>query len=1226
MKHIKQRVAVLLAVLLMIPTEPVLAAQVTPTTIYEEKGKDSPITEVVDEVSFNTGNCKYSVVSKEDFFDNELGDAFFEDDGSFTINIPEENPFFPYEVQFTCNGEVTNQWFMTPDDSVEIGGHTFYVSAYFDDTVVTQMSLNVAGDVVTVYPEEKEFIDGNGAMELSLLPLDEVHLSVALTGYTPTELTMVSIAEIFTGDKALKNTDKVMWVYETYDDDYTISSSGDKIDMSYQTQYGSNQYEMIVGDDDQLAADNIRYIVNVEVTQSEDWLVPTVCTQDDKGSRTDITVSKSYYYDYGMKYLYIYTPSDEFGDATQAYVSLRLNDFVFDNVKYSSLKIYDGQFDSVSEAMSSTDITDKIWSADMTEKDAGYVLQKNESKWITIVTFDSLGNATGCMSIRLRLYVTGNNVSVDSLYYKSGYITRWVRDSVAREYKDGCYYITQTLYKGYAADDIYYLSMDYSEAGISCPDKVTAAYVGQYSKIAEAQSAGANDIKEALFGDEGYASNYSQGVYFTIFVGADGSEQEVYLYCVKAEEGDELSSSTYVTFYNLKDNNGSYVPAYVVNSREDSYGEYNYVSILVDKDVNLHALAPVFSVAEGVNLYATGSSSPEISGESVHDFSNGSVQYTASAEDGTHLKNYWLQIVKAEENIGKLYINSLADSESNTRVEDGVIYSTREVMMDEYHSNIHDIFLANMGTEDIAALSVELVSNTVELDEYWTLSGDYDLSGFKGTTKDTYYGGLSNLAKIRIKAMDGIENGTDVSGTLTIKSGNDNLMVLTLTGTIGNPCITTKEIPQAVKYVPYGTMIQNNNKYSWNEVSYKLTSGKLPNGMEVKPNGELYGVPTETGEFTFTVRMSNSSDYFSDSIMTYTLVVVENTDENVEAATDQGYDLIERVQDMTLGEEFDQTLVSTGTYAEFVAVYLDGVKLEEGTDYDSEEGSTRITIRGQTLTSSDSEGTHTLGIEFRTDDTELLMRAAQNYDILSGDDTDDEDSNDGDDDNSDDNSGSTDDETDNDNVDSDSGDSTDDETDVESSDSNSTNNEATNTTNSSNSVNNEVSKSENNASDTNNSEVNSDNGNVTADSNTKDEASVDINASTTVQYTITAGDSLWKIAEKYYGSGSYWERIFKDNAATISNPEKIYVGQVIVINLSQNDTAISDTPASDSGSGTSAIVGNTYMVQSGDTLWKIANKVYGRGWLWREIYKANADIIADPGHIYEGQIIKIPEI
>ena len=48
-------------------------------------------------------------------------------------------------------------------------------------------------------------------MELSLLPLMEREMAVDLTGYTPAELSMVSLGEIFKGNQALKDTDKVMW-------------------------------------------------------------------------------------------------------------------------------------------------------------------------------------------------------------------------------------------------------------------------------------------------------------------------------------------------------------------------------------------------------------------------------------------------------------------------------------------------------------------------------------------------------------------------------------------------------------------------------------------------------------------------------------------------------------------------------------------------------------------------------------------------------------------------------------------------------------------------------------------------------------------------------------------------------------------------------------------------------------------------------------------------------
>ncbi|MDD2972941.1 MAG: hypothetical protein PHE02_12525 [Lachnospiraceae bacterium] len=83
-------------------------------------------------------------------------------------------------------------------------------------------------------------------------------------------------------------------------------------------------------------------------------------------------------------------------------------------------------------------------------------------------------------------------------------------------------------------------------------------------------------------------------------------------------------------------------------------------------------------------------------------------------------------------------------------------------------------------------------------------------------------------------------------------------------------------------------MIQNNNKYTWSSVRYKMEDGTLSAGMEVKSNGELYGVPRENGTFTFTVSMENGYYSFKSSSRTYTLTVLENTDQNVEYTSESG--------------------------------------------------------------------------------------------------------------------------------------------------------------------------------------------------------------------------------------------------------------------------------------------------------------------------------------------------
>lgn len=50
-----------------------------------------------------------------------------------------------------------------------------------------------------------------------------------------------------------------------------------------------------------------------------------------------------------------------------------------------------------------------------------------------------------------------------------------------------------------------------------------------------------------------------------------------------------------------------------------------------------------------------------------------------------------------------------------------------------------------------------------------------------------------------------------------------------------------------------------------------------------------------------------------------------------------------------------------------------------------------------------------------------------------------------------------------------------------------------------------------------------------------------------VFHTVVKGDNLWKIAEKYLGSGARNKEIFEANRPMLSDPDKIYPGQVLRI-------------------------------------------------------------------------------
>ncbi|MBA3532429.1 MAG: LysM peptidoglycan-binding domain-containing protein, partial [Ardenticatenales bacterium] len=48
-------------------------------------------------------------------------------------------------------------------------------------------------------------------------------------------------------------------------------------------------------------------------------------------------------------------------------------------------------------------------------------------------------------------------------------------------------------------------------------------------------------------------------------------------------------------------------------------------------------------------------------------------------------------------------------------------------------------------------------------------------------------------------------------------------------------------------------------------------------------------------------------------------------------------------------------------------------------------------------------------------------------------------------------------------------------------------------------------------------------------------------------YTVQSGDSLSKIAQRFYGDGSRWKTIYEANRDKISNPDMIHAGLVLTI-------------------------------------------------------------------------------
>ena len=75
-------------------------------------------------------------------------------------------------------------------------------------------------------------------------------------------------------------------------------------------------------------------------------------------------------------------------------------------------------------------------------------------------------------------------------------------------------------------------------------------------------------------------------------------------------------------------------------------------------------------------------------------------------------------------------------------------------------------------------------------------------------------------------------------------------------------------------------------------------------------------------------------------------------------------------------------------------------------------------------------------------------------------------------------------------------------------------------------------------------------------------------------------------------------------------------------NLASPVTAPSPTTAA--APTASAAGGTPYTIESGDTLLGISEKQYGDATLWRRIFDANKDVIADPDALSVGTKIQIP--
>ena len=958
----------------------------TPLDVEEtDTGESTP--EIPDTVIYNLGSLEVTVGHDE-----------FAGDGSFTIEL-EADAFFPYEVQFQYNGATTTEWFETPESTVEIGGHVFSVrSEAVNPTAITQMGFTIGSDYIPVRPEAKTFTHTVFSF-FSLVPLETKKLTIDLTGRTPGQLknaklsTIVGAVNVAAGGTPIDGSEAVVWLKKsseyTTSDNYAVVSdqSTATIDLTPTSNSAiSVTLDMIVGTADQLDETNIRYIVKVDVTPFNDFLMFELYTKDNPSQNLTIN-SFSYNADSSRYALWVNPPFTEEA-LTRLGMSLGSSFTGF------TAKVYKGKYESVAEITTAlsqgytSELTSLIWDQTMSDPSAGYDDDDPKDYRLFTLVLEKGGEVTDVFWFWVICYPESNSISFSRLWNSDGSSSY---SSYSSAYNGGTRTYTITMPSGTSASADYSACFYYFYRGTSDITHITKAVVGHFDTLEAATAL--PDIKDKLLPSNpytyspgmGHTANYSgEGVKFTVFDDEGGVFKVIVKTVDGAPEDINRPSGSEDTNFRITGADGiSSSNQYVVPYNHDSYYRNGYQTVLVlDKGTtNLGALKPTFWNASTAKVFAGDPSKQQTSGSSQHDFSGGPVQYSVSAENKTNSKNYWVTFVEKYTGGSKLFVNGV----------NGPDGAKRQIFLNGAYDYVHDIFIANVGDAELTGLSVELNATNVKLDDYWTINdgsvGTLGAFTTVTTASGSKTGEIPSVAKIRL-----IPDGSGlIDGTLTIKAAGQPDVVIQLTGVAGDPMITTKTIPDAVKYVPYGTMIQTSNMFDWNTPSFSLQSGRLPQGVELKANGEIYGAPLETGTFTFSVRMRNSYTSFADSVANFTLVVAENTDANVDGASDPEYPITTRV-DRTIYDTQDKRFVVGDTasvgnsFGDYMLFRLDGQILTEGVDYTVESGSTVITIKAQTLQAA-GEGEHTIAAEYRSgkDTEKQLYRAAQNYTLqLSG--------------------------------------------------------------------------------------------------------------------------------------------------------------------------------------------------------------------------------------------------
>jgi nucleoid-associated protein YgaU len=126
-------------------------------------------------------------------------------------------------------------------------------------------------------------------------------------------------------------------------------------------------------------------------------------------------------------------------------------------------------------------------------------------------------------------------------------------------------------------------------------------------------------------------------------------------------------------------------------------------------------------------------------------------------------------------------------------------------------------------------------------------------------------------------------------------------------------------------------------------------------------------------------------------------------------------------------------------------------------------------------------------------------------------------------------------------------------------------------------------------------------------------------------HVVEEGESLWGIAQQYYGNGALFTRIEEANKGRLGKGDALYVGAKLVIPGAVIAATKPKEAPRNAFTPKKAAAERFHVVQKGETLGDIAKKTLGSSKRWPDIVKANKGTITDPDNVPAGLRIRIPE-